>query len=117
MADTGASIFGYSASQSRQNKAHAEEHAAKKERRQLELIAEERARRAIEIKKAEARLQEARDTEAQLYDEIAQAVKDLSLSESLLVEAKADLAKASADLQRLGNQELELVSKRMIALV
>lgn len=108
--DVGTSLFGSSASERREDEAHAESHRTKQERRQIQLIAEEKARRAVERKRAEDRLNEAREKESQLHEEIEKAVKDLSLSENRLVNAKANLAKASADLKRLGNQELELVS-------
>ena len=108
--DLGTALFGASTSHRREDEAHAEAHRAKQEHRQNQLIAEEKARREAERKKAEDRLNKAREREAQLHEEIEKAVKDLSLNENRLVNAKANLAKASADLKRLGNQELELVS-------
>jgi septal ring factor EnvC (AmiA/AmiB activator) len=105
----GTTLFGSSTSRRREDAAHAEDHSAKHDRRQMELIAQEKARREAERQRAEQRLSDAREQEAQLHTEIEKAIKDLSLSENRLVNAKANLAKASADLKRLGNQELELV--------
>jgi hypothetical protein len=45
-----------------------------------------------------------------LYDEIEKTEDALTMSETRLVKAKAQLAKANSDLQNLDNQKLELVS-------
>ena len=109
--DAAKSIFGYGAKKHRdEDAAYAESHRAKQEEHQHRIIAEERARREQARKYAEAKLEKARDVEAALHAEIEDAVRELSLNEDKLAEAKANLAKTTADLERLGTEKLELVS-------
>jgi hypothetical protein len=93
----------------RTNSANEEAHRAREDAIRNELIAKEKARRERLKQDAEAKLQEARDTEARLYGEYDRVTRQLSNSRERLSEAKLNLAKASSDLERLGNRELELV--------
>lgn len=89
---------------------HQDAHRAREEAAQQKIIAQERARRENMKREAERRLQQAKDDEARLYSEYDMVAKQLSDSRGRLTEAKNSLAKASSDLERLGNRELELVS-------
>ncbi|KAH6869283.1 hypothetical protein B0T10DRAFT_594845 [Thelonectria olida] len=90
-----------------------EAHRAKHERKYQQIIDKERERREAQRKLAEEEVNDARVREATILGQIEQAVKDLSLEEDKLVDAKASLVKASSDLKRLGNHELGLVMKKV----
>jgi hypothetical protein len=94
-----------------EDEAHVATHKATQQARQNQVIERERERRVAARKKAETDLAEARKRENALHDEIMKTVRDLSLSEDRLITAKSNLAKASADLKRLSDQQLELVSR------
>jgi hypothetical protein len=111
IASTANAVFGFHSRKYRdEDAAYAKAHRNRHERRQHNITAEEKARRNADRKRAEAKLEEARHAEASLHDDIEKAVKELSLNEDKLADAKAGLAKANTDLKRLGNQELELIS-------
>ncbi|KAH8645552.1 hypothetical protein BGZ61DRAFT_542705, partial [Ilyonectria robusta] len=109
IANIGSTWFGINSKKYRnEDQEYDEAHRAKHERKQQQIIDDERARREACRKRAEDKVNDARVSAATIFREIDQAVKDLSLEEDKLADAKASLAKASSDLKRLGNQELEL---------
>jgi hypothetical protein len=89
---------------------HEKLHYEKQEKIQKQIIADEKSRRAALVQKAEDEVREARQREAELYAQYEKTCNDLSLQQDKLAHAQASLAKASLDLERLGHEELELVS-------
>ncbi|KAF4454852.1 hypothetical protein F53441_2722 [Fusarium austroafricanum] len=109
LANAGSVLFGFRSKKYRdEDQAYQEAHQSKHERKQQEIIEEARARREAHRRRAENDVNEARTRAATLFSEIDQAVKELSLEEDKLADAKVSFAKASADLKRLGDQKLEL---------
>ncbi|KAH7077657.1 hypothetical protein BKA63DRAFT_564232 [Paraphoma chrysanthemicola] len=104
--------FGHTESMRRSEEEYANSHRMRQKAAQDEYLEKERARRERLRSEARERLAEARSNEAKLYGEYDRVAKDLSDSQQRLCDAKHNLAKASSDLKRLGNRELELVSAK-----
>lgn len=103
-------VFGQSKTSRKEDEQYRDAHYAKTEEKQKIIIAKARALRAAYIQKAENKVNQARSDEAKMVHEYYQAIEDLNLGRDRLADAKADLAKASADLKRLGAEKLELVT-------
>ena len=84
-------------------------HYARIESERREHIARAKERRNYERKLAADRLNAAREREKQFDNKVTKAVEKFTASHYRLAEAKANLAKTAAELNRLGKRELELV--------
>lgn len=93
----------------RENEDARDAHYLKHHERQKEIIEEARAERRRLKKQAKDERNAARNEVNKLEDELDKRHFELSNKRDSLSEAQKNLAKASADLERLGQQELELV--------
>ena len=107
--DIGTSLFGKSDKHMREDDNLEKIHYEKFERERNAYIAQAKEQREVQRQQATARLNAAHQREQQLAGEVTAAIEKLSASTYRLAEAKSNLAKTAADLQRLGNEELELV--------
>lgn len=103
------SWFGSSKSIKREDKAHHDSHRARQRREQDQIIATEHARRARLREEAEVELREAKEIEAQLIERSETVRQQILDTRAKISDARSDLAKASANLKRLGDRKLELV--------
>jgi septal ring factor EnvC (AmiA/AmiB activator) len=106
-------VAGKSKTHQREDEELRESHHAKHVERQNRIIEEERARRRQLRKQLKDERSAARNDVENYERKREEKQVELANKRDRLSEAKAKLAKASADLKRLGRQELELVSSRV----
>ncbi|KAF4335310.1 hypothetical protein FBEOM_10857 [Fusarium beomiforme] len=87
---------------------HRKEHSEAIAKERQAYIAQAAERRDLQRRKAQAKLDEARQNETRLWEELNKQAEKLSKSHNNLTKAKHDLAKTHAELQRLGSEKIEL---------
>lgn len=102
-------IFGQSDADAAEDEAIRVAYEKKIQKLTDDAMAEAKKRRDHQRQIATDRLNDARETERKLDSEIKSAVQELSTTEYKLAEAKGNLAKTQAELERLGSKETELV--------
>ncbi|KAF9777121.1 hypothetical protein IL306_004604 [Fusarium sp. DS 682] len=102
-------LFGSSDSEVAAENSHRKEHAESILKERQAYIAKAAERREMQRRMAQAQLDEARQNETRLWEELNKQAEKLSISHHSLTKAKHDLAKTHAELERLGSEKIELV--------
>ncbi|KAF4950800.1 hypothetical protein FGADI_7933 [Fusarium gaditjirri] len=101
-------LFGSSDSEVAAENKHHKDHAERILNERQAFIAKAAERRETQRRMAQAELNEARENETRLWEELKKQDEKLSMSHHSLTKAKHDLAKTHAELERLCSEKIEL---------